>query len=178
MTEGAGGPAEACSRAGGEKGATTLSSSPFGIQHAAQMEQKQNETENKKVHGDVVKYGSVIQVQALARPSSALSPGVLGGRGTDPAHASWAATGRGLVGSLLGTTSPGDAGGGGAVPPQLTLAFAFPAPPHEEQQVPDGEQAAASPAREKCHAGDAGCHRQRGILALHPALLEAEEQWR
>lgn len=32
------------------------------VQHAAQMEQKQNETENKKVHGDVVKYGSVIQV--------------------------------------------------------------------------------------------------------------------
>ncbi|KAJ0036555.1 hypothetical protein NQD34_005232 [Periophthalmus magnuspinnatus] len=32
------------------------------LQHAANLEQKQNETENKKVHGDVVKYGTVIQV--------------------------------------------------------------------------------------------------------------------
>uniref|UniRef100_A0A672MBU5 Inositol 1,4,5-trisphosphate receptor type 3-like n=1 Tax=Sinocyclocheilus grahami TaxID=75366 RepID=A0A672MBU5_SINGR len=33
------------------------------LQHAANLEQKQNEAENKKVHGDVVKYGSVIQVR-------------------------------------------------------------------------------------------------------------------
>lgn len=57
---------------GSEEGATTLSSFPLGVQHAAQMEQKQNETENKKVHGDVVKYGSVIQVRALAVPPSVL----------------------------------------------------------------------------------------------------------
>ncbi|MCI4380792.1 hypothetical protein PGIGA_G00244100 [Pangasianodon gigas] len=32
------------------------------LQHASNLEQKQNESENKKVHGDVVKYGSVIQL--------------------------------------------------------------------------------------------------------------------
>lgn len=35
------------------------------FQHASNLEQKQNETENKKVHGDVVKYGTVIQVNNL-----------------------------------------------------------------------------------------------------------------
>lgn len=35
------------------------------LQHASNLEQKQNETENKKVHGDVVKYGTVIQVNNL-----------------------------------------------------------------------------------------------------------------
>ena len=33
------------------------------LQHASNLEQKQNETENKKVHGDVVKYGTVMQVK-------------------------------------------------------------------------------------------------------------------
>ncbi|KAK6303912.1 hypothetical protein J4Q44_G00263660 [Coregonus suidteri] len=32
------------------------------LQHASNLEQKQNETENKKVHGGVVKYGTVIQL--------------------------------------------------------------------------------------------------------------------
>uniref|UniRef100_A0A3Q3KDU2 Inositol 1,4,5-trisphosphate receptor n=1 Tax=Monopterus albus TaxID=43700 RepID=A0A3Q3KDU2_MONAL len=32
------------------------------LQHASNLEQKQNETENRKVHGDIVKYGTVIQL--------------------------------------------------------------------------------------------------------------------
>lgn len=81
------------------EGAPTPSSSPFGVQHAAQMEQKQNETENKKVHGDVVKYGSVIQVRALGRC-------VLGGD-AQIQHMGTGAAGKGLMGSLLGTSGDG-----------------------------------------------------------------------
>ncbi|KAI1893132.1 hypothetical protein AGOR_G00140760 [Albula goreensis] len=42
------------------------------LQHAANLEQTQNEAENKKVHGDVVKYGSVIQV--LISPAHLCAP--------------------------------------------------------------------------------------------------------
>lgn len=35
------------------------------LQHASNLEQKQNETENRKVHGDVVKYGTVLQVNDI-----------------------------------------------------------------------------------------------------------------
>lgn len=78
VAQGAGGAPGACS--GWDGAASTLSSSPFGIQHAAQMEQKQNETENKKVHGDVVKYGSVIQVRhsQLLCPQAARAAGFWG----------------------------------------------------------------------------------------------------
>ena len=43
----------------------------------------------------------------------------------------------------------------------------------EEQQVPDREQASASAAGEERHESDSGLGRQRGLLVLHPALLQA-----
>lgn len=45
------------------------------FQHASNLEQKQNETENKKVHGDVVKYGTVLQVTEESPASLQHPPG-------------------------------------------------------------------------------------------------------
>ncbi|XP_029290992.1 inositol 1,4,5-trisphosphate-gated calcium channel ITPR3 isoform X2 [Cottoperca gobio] len=42
------------------------------LQHASNLEQKQNETENKKVHGDVVKYGTVMQVNTCCHDNQLL----------------------------------------------------------------------------------------------------------
>lgn len=35
------------------------------LQHAAELEQKQNESENRKLLGEIVKYSNVIQVRPL-----------------------------------------------------------------------------------------------------------------
>lgn len=53
-----------------------------------------------------------------------------------------------------------------------------PAPPPEEQQVPDGEQASSRSAGEERHEGDAGHGRKRRLLVLHPALLQTALHWR
>lgn len=44
------------------------------MQHAAELEQKQNESENRKLLGEIVKYSNVIQVKLLqpARRAAAL----------------------------------------------------------------------------------------------------------
>lgn len=46
------------------------------------------------------------------------------------------------------------------------------APPPEEQQISDGEQASACSVGEKRHEGDVGHGWKRGLLVLHPALLQ------
>ena len=54
----------------------------------------------------------------------------------------------------------------------------FSAAAPEKQQVSDSEQATASPPGEERHEGFAGRVGQRGLLVLHPALLQAQLTWR
>lgn len=47
----------------------------------------------------------------------------------------------------------------------------------EEQQVPDSQQASASPAGEERHEGHSGQCWKRGLMVLHPALLQTQLSW-
>lgn len=58
------------------------------------------------------------------------------------------------------------------------ISHLFSAAPPEVQQIPHGEQAFAGPAGEERDAGLPGRERQRGQLAVHNAVLQAQERRR
>ena len=63
---------------------------------------------------------------------------------------------------------------GNEVVGRLVTYFRIAAASPEVEQVPDREQAAAGATREERHARLPRRGRQRGILVLHVALLQAE----